>query len=90
MCAWDILEYSLFFPLPVSCFRAINKQDLLFLVVPFHCFSVKVLSANLGLSGSCLFFKQCVLGSVCIIYRRLHLTGMEVEVHVSAEKASPS
>lgn len=37
------------FPLPVSCFRAINKQDLLFLVVPFHCFSVKILSAELVL-----------------------------------------
>lgn len=85
-----------FFPLPVSCFRAINKQDLLFLVVPFHCFSVKVLSANLFvcLGFVCfltsVIFKLCVLGSVGIIYRKLHLMGMEVEVHITAEKAGPA
>lgn len=37
-----------------------------------------------------VIFKQCVLASVCIIYRKLHVTGVEVEVHVTAEKAGPS
>lgn len=37
-----------------------------------------------------MIFKQCVLGSVCIIYRKLHLMGMEVEVLITAEKAGPA
>lgn len=37
-----------------------------------------------------MIFKQCALASVCIIYRKLHLMGMEVEVHVTAEKAGPA
>lgn len=35
-------------------------------------------------------FKQCVLASVCIIYRKLHLMDMEVEVHITAGKAGPA
>lgn len=37
-----------------------------------------------------MIFKQCVLASVCIIYRKLNLMGMEVEVHVTAGKAGPA